>query len=146
MHTIYEFPGMIWSWNLHWRYPLIKKVGQGFYQFSHLTPGLVFKLHTILLRNSLRPNFNFIASLKNGISRKELRTRNNFQEKSCDHPDVIYRPNLSKSTFKVSNWYHVGKFVNCMYWGVTPCCADVSNFERRSVKVSIKPLIRVSKV
>ena len=35
LHTINEFPDMIVSWKLHWRYALINKVGQWFYQLCN---------------------------------------------------------------------------------------------------------------
>lgn len=35
LHTIYEFPGMIWSWYLHWRYSLINKIAKGSYNVSN---------------------------------------------------------------------------------------------------------------
>ena len=49
---------------LNWRHVLINKVSQWFYQLYHVTCILVCKLHTVLFKNLLRPNVNFLASVK----------------------------------------------------------------------------------
>ena len=46
---------------------------------------------------------------------------------------------------KTSNWHHVEKLLNSMYWRVTASCADGSKFNRRGANFSTGPLIRVSK-
>ena len=99
-----EFPDMMGSWNLHWGYPLIKKLFDNFINLVTLVaPGLVCKLFIFLLPNLSPPNFNFIACVEDEISSKDLYSRNNFQENSFGHlHDVIYRPHLSKGILNES--------------------------------------------
>ena len=57
------------------------KLGHWFRQLSDVTPGLVCQLQTVLLSNSLNPNFSFIVCVEYDIPHKEFHTRKNFQEK-----------------------------------------------------------------
>ena len=62
LHTIYRFFDTIWSWNSHFVYFLVNKVGQWFQKNI-----LLCKLRTVLLPNLLRPNFNFKAYVEISI-------------------------------------------------------------------------------
>ena len=37
LYTIYNFSDLLWNWNLHWGYSLIKTVRQSSHQLDHVT-------------------------------------------------------------------------------------------------------------
>ena len=75
---------------LNWRHVLINKVSQWFCQLYHVTCILVCKLYTVLFKNLLRPNVNFLAS--------------------------VNRPYLSRGIFmQVTNLCHVVKLIYSIY-------------------------------
>ena len=81
-NTTYEFPDMIWSWNLHWRYSLIYEAGQWFYQLGQVTfSKKVFWSSncTIFLSNFLRWHFNFTTCVEVDISSEKLHIRKYFR-------------------------------------------------------------------
>ena len=81
-HTTYEFPDMIWSWNLHWGYSLLNEAGQWFYQLVQVTfSKKVFWSSncTIFLSNFLRWHFNFTTCVEVDISSEKLHIRKYFR-------------------------------------------------------------------
>ena len=89
-------------------------------------------MYNVLLPNLFRPNVNFIAGEKVGISSNRLHTRRHFQEKPSDHTHgIIYRRYLSRATINVS--FQLTPLRSC-------ACAGVSNFKYRDVKTFLLKL------
>ena len=56
--TIYKFPGLFWSWNLHWGYFLIKIVFQWFHQLDHV----IFPKNIFRFANFIRFLTKFLSA------------------------------------------------------------------------------------
>ena len=135
MHTINEFPDMIWSWNLHWGYTLIIQLVSDFINLVRFHQLLVWFVNCTL---------SFFQIYYVQTSPSQFVWKITLQVSSCT-PERIFRKShessfmLSKdpiyqgvSSMQVPNWYHVREFVNSMYWAVMESCKDF-----RTLKVGV---------
>ena len=123
---------MICILNIHWRYFLINKVCQSFYQVGHVT----FSENVFWPANFALSFCQFCciqnSALNVDISTKGCTNFKKFQEKSCDHiHDIICDPNYHRGILNVS----AKIFHNSMYKIVVKSCvcANASDFKCENV-------------